>query len=529
MIAIGGGIVRGVLASQEFLWLDELHTSWAVGDSLQDVFNRSTHGNQSPLYFWLSWIPVAFMGEAPFTIRFVSLIAGIGTAFIGSMLVLNWTRSTLGAVVVAILITLDLQFIYYGTEARPYSLVQLISVVQVMLFWQWIELKSGMNETECKPNSLNPACNPTLAASCLVMTSALLIYTHYTSIWLILTEVGFVGTWLILSEEFRRRIWRSSLLTVSSFTLLCLPALLLMYSVFARRGNWAPVSSIRTVLDEFLRFSVSQTSPFLIWLVLPLIVLCIAGLSGRFLRLKSPSDLPPNAFQKLKLCFVILWATTPVLAVISIDFSGIAPTALTRYTLVGSAAFPIFAGLAIGVCEDRKFQMGLGIVLISTSLIQSPITSGNYITSGFTSSELPGLRFEDWETPIEFINADQSKRDQPIFLAANLIEDVDAFTNRAPTFQEYLLFPLKGLYSVEPKRDLIPIPTLLREHFEDQHLRRIKKAGGAWVIIRGTEELVTEIEAEIQGKAELLDPQAKLVVKLHGSLNSYVYLLSIDW
>jgi len=429
---------------------------------------------------------------------------------------------------VAILIALDIQFMYYGTEARPYSLVQLLSAVQVFLFWQWIECNYDSNESASKHHSWGPSLRLTIA-------SALLIYAHYTSVWLLVSEAIFIGIWMSCDGKIRRRLWRSSLSSTAMVVLFCIPAFLMMNSVFARRGNWAPVSSIHGVLSEFFGLNMNQASPLVCWIVFPTIVLCFAGLTHRILKKNLNSEPDHGSFQNLKYCFVVLWATIPVIGVIAFDYFKIAPTALTRYTLVGSVAFPVFAGLAVGFCRDRKIQMGLGIILIAASLIQSPITSSNFISSGFQSSELPGLRFEDWQTPIAFINSDDSKRSQPVFLASNLIEDVDAFTNRSSDFQAYLLFPLNGIHQInsDPEEGnagkLISVPTMAPEHFQEQHIQMMKRKGGAWILIRGTEDLAFEFEAEIRGKSKQLFPNDNLNSNLHGSPYSYVYILSVDW
>ena len=143
-------------------------------------------------------------------------------------------------------------------------------------------------------------------------------------------------------------------------------------------------------------------------------------------------------------------------------------------------------------------------------MIGSPITAGKFVSSGFDPSELPGLRWEDWQSPINEINASQAKRNHPVLLAANLIEDVDALENSDAEFQAYLRFPVGGFYRVENQtpsnadetvaREIIAIPTLLREHTRPSDIEKIKNSGGAWLIVRGTEELAFEIENEVVRK-----------------------------
>src|SRR5438552_16858982 len=62
---------------QESLWVDELHTSWCLQGGLDEVAERATIGNQSPLYFYLMWAITSLLGESELTLRLPSLVAGI--------------------------------------------------------------------------------------------------------------------------------------------------------------------------------------------------------------------------------------------------------------------------------------------------------------------------------------------------------------------------------------------------------------------------------------------------------------------
>jgi len=79
IITLLGGLVRCLIAANEPLWLDELHTSWVVAGELGDVYQRAQIGNQTPLFFWLTWAAVEFFGETELSLRLVSLIAGTAT------------------------------------------------------------------------------------------------------------------------------------------------------------------------------------------------------------------------------------------------------------------------------------------------------------------------------------------------------------------------------------------------------------------------------------------------------------------
>jgi len=210
--------------------------------------------------------------------------------------------------------------------------------------------------------------------------------------------------------------------------------------------------------------------------------------------------------------FVFLWATLPTVFAVALDRLNVAPIAFVRYTLVGAVAMPLFAGIVVGIGGHPRMRTVLTIGLVTLTLILSPVTSGRFVSSGFDAAELPRLRFEDWGSAISEINSNQAKQNQPVFLASNLIEDVEAFKQSDPRFQEYLRFPVNGIHQIENQklvsdenkrsgREIIAIPTLPVEHFRQSDIEKIHNSGGAWLIVRGVPELAIEIQDEIVSKS----------------------------
>ena len=541
-VAAIGAWVRWLIATGEFLWLDELHTSWSVADSLGEVYERSLSGNQTPLYFWLTWLSVAVLGESEFSLRLVSLIAGVATIVAAAWLVLRWTGSTIAAVVAAILISLDVQFIYYATEARPYALIQFLGIIQVALFWRLIS--SGDSGGDLESGQAQPAEVASGAAGGgwrwlgLSLVTALLFYTQVTSAWLFLAEAVFVVGLLVAGAADIGKRFKHLLLSAVVAAVLCAATLPGLSQLVGRRSNWSSVSSVPDLLAQ-------QSLPLGVWLLLPALALLIAVLSRSGAGDSVGSDQPIwnrrwKCRRNRRLGFVLLWALLPIVGVVALDWFKIAPMAHVRYTLVGAVAMPIFAGLVIGFVDMPKIRLVLAIALIAVSMIWSPITAGKFVSSGFDPSKLPGLRREDWQSPINEINASQAKRNHPVLLAANLIEDVDALENSDAEFQAYLRFPVGGFYRVENQtpsnadetvaREIIAIPTLLREHTRPSDIEKIKNSGGAWLIVRGTEELAFEIENEVVRKMASQYPDAEPLKSVgFASPHSHVYLISFDW
>ena len=116
------------------LWLDELHTSWVVDSSVNEIPTRSLEGNQSPVYFFLVWPIVAVLGQTELALRLISFLAGIAMVIVMGWIVRRLTQAWLPALLGSLLIAIDPFFVEYSQEARPYALLQLVVLIQMYFF-----------------------------------------------------------------------------------------------------------------------------------------------------------------------------------------------------------------------------------------------------------------------------------------------------------------------------------------------------------------------------------------------------------
>ena len=252
----------------------------------------------------------------------------------------------------------------------------------------------------------------------------------------------------------------------------------------------------------------------------------------------------------VRMPFVLLWAFVPISAVLLLDHYRVAPLALYRYTVVGAVAIPLFAGLCVAFPNKWYGQLTIAFLVVGVSCYQNPLAH-QIITTG----RIPQLRFENWEDPIREINARHDKQTQPVLLFSNLIEDVHAFSNRQPQFQEYLRFPANGLIPIDSQhREIIAAPATMSQHFRPQDIQLMKQQGGAWLLIRGDQALLTEISSDLrwmstqpstsQNETEQLKPGAghpnfaqlnqptaidEPRIQIAWFPGSNVYLVSINW
>ena len=516
LIAVFAAYVRVSIAATELLWLDELHTSWATHGSFPEVTKRAMLGNQQPCFFWLTKCSVSWFGHSEYSLRLVSILAGIGTLLVSCGLVWKWTQSATASFVVAMVITIDGQFLFYATEARPYGLVQLLGLVHVIVFAKLIW-----------PNS--PGCNvkisrekdslPWMPYWGWAVVSLLLFYTHLTSIWIFVAEALFLAGvvfWQRHKMELLRLATTSLIIGVGLLPLLGQCAM-----IMNRKSNWESVSSLFRLWTE------SWTG----WATLIAIPIIYLTVSRDVQKTRSDSKteitvspLAESNGQRRGLVF--LWASVPFVLVTLLHVTRIAPLALSRYTMVGAAAFPIFAGLCIGGLSSHWNRLVLGALIIASTTFVNPVATNLLINGSLTQ-----LRFEDWRTPIDEINSNIEKSNHPVYLFANVIEDRAAYTNQTHDFQEYLLFPLGGIDQIQNQNRIVAAgPTLEPTHFHDEQVKLAAEQGGAWLVIRAGDELVLEIVNEFGERLASFLEKTNLepVISVLDSHVSPVRLISID-
>lgn len=513
LIAAAGGWLRYEIATQDLLWLDELHTGWVVqAPKLIDIAARAADGNQTPIFFWITYLLIQLPIQPELSLRLGSLIAGIALNVIAPLWVWRWSGSRIGALLTATLIASDLNFIYYSTEARPYALIELLSIFQFGFFCRllWPSFpKSSSKENAHSQSNLGHQIPFSII-------SLVMIYTHLTSTWLLVAEAITLAICCFKTPPLVRqfRLWLPAATVIFAGFL---PFATVTRNIYSRRSNWESVSSVSTLLTNHL-------PGLFVTVFTPLLVLFIY-----FILKKQQPQITPR--QRGQLSLILLWAIVPFGCVILASLAGVAPLAMHRYTLIGAVAIPIFAGYCAGC-----FHSTLERITFSGLVICGVIFTGNSIQPFVAGKTLPHFRVENWKTPIEKINAEKIQPDYPVFVFANVIEDADANRIDDLRFQKYLLFPLSWPYSLDRIYPAVSAgPTLKEPHFQPSQIQQTFQRRGCWVIVRGTKELAERIglELKLDLKNEIgknsVNSQLPIQIRFYETPSSPVYLISVTW
>ena len=530
LVLATGCWIRWKIATGELLWLDELHTGWVVGGSFEQALTRSAQGNQTPLFFGLVWSAIQWLGASELSLRLVSLLAAVLAMAMAARFVWQQTKSIAAATLTLTLIAVDDSFIWYATEARPYALLHLASVVQAACFWRSLQRWRDISPDQ------TTVSNHWLGALGLLLSSWLVVYTHYTGVFLLAAEVLFLLP-LLLGRYLTGNTIKEIVVTVVLFTVGCLPLLLQMNQAFGKPSDWSSVARLN-------QFQAEQAVNGIRWFGIPLAAVGISTVIALFLKRWSPvavnlTDPWRNVWW---VSWIGAWFLIPLLIITELHLYGI-PIALSRYLSVGLMAGPIFAGALVGICSAQSRWISIPLILmasvyahwhgpinLSTTLPRLQL-SYRVIGSIVGEGQLPLLRAENWQAPIEVVNNNSDKAKWPLFLFGAVIEDANALADSDPEFQAYLQFPVQSLYAVDDaERIVFAGPTIQQQHFDDRYLNEIVEQGGAWVLVRHGPQITHEIGNELEYRigTQLGDPNVTIESNWFGNPENLVHLISIE-
>jgi len=435
LIALLSGVwIRWQLATNDPLWIDELHTSWVLSGRWSEIAPRAIAGNQSPLYFWCSYPIVQAFGQSPLSLRLLSLVAGCLLPFAGTWFVYRRTGSLLAAATTSVGLAFESHLVFYASEARPYALLQLGGLILASCLFARFE------RTDSAPpwGSLLLCCflvllHPTAILLTTALAVLLFFARRYPQPWdglgiAIASLVGILlnpatSTWLG-----RRGLWTGLvdyplLLGTSSGLMLAAWIIPWLLRGWMQRRPRSSKSIAEPALgSEFAKLNSAQPTWF--WFgcfVLPLMFAAIASglkLSG----LATPRYL------------AAIWSIPAIglgLMVFDLPWKrGAAIAALGLFLLC-------FGGM--------PWRMAQGWELIRSNPL---------LVSLVRERALVGQRNEGWADVHQQLIARSTATRPPIWLYPNLIEDdlLESGKSNDNRLREYLCFPLLGIYSVDAEQ-----------------------------------------------------------------------------
>lgn len=502
------------IAFKESLWLDELHTSWSISGTWQEVAKRAAAGNQTPLYFWLVRFTTETLGhsasdQSEWILRLpsvlawlmaIGLVAKIALAKVGQTDSRRWTFSL---AIVAWVVLDRLQW-FFASEARPYACVQLVSLAG----WCCVESIVSSNTTiKPKSSSLTLTAGQLMTVWCVLSVTN--IYLHLTAALPVVIQ-WIVGCGLLLRpspsnsmesvpSSKQTKVLLAWAIAAFCVGLACIPILQFAFPVWQRRGQWATFASDISIRRAALMF------PF----VPVLLCVFVGRLVDRFLPTKTATSASSTETRWLWWSAMIgPWLSAWVLTAL-----GVAPIFHQRFVL--ASALPIFVVGAIELLRIRLWSLRW-ITCVSVAIA---ITFSQGSISVWRAGYLVGsLRGEDWRGAATWVR-DRIEPEDLILCSSGLIEansnPSDAGKQHElplePQFAEYLSFPLLGIYQIDENSGRpVPVTALLGDHrqWASQAIEQISKdperVKRLWLFYRGApgrlKTKLNEFQADLKSK-----------------------------
>lgn len=267
-LAVVAGVALRFVA-RSALWLDESLTVNISELPVRDLFEALRHDGHPPLYYLLlhGWMDV--FGQGDTAVRALAGVFGVLTLPLAFWYGRRRGGPTMGWVLVAV-VALSPYALRYSTENRMYSLVILLVFAGALLLDDILARgRDGWGR---------------LAGVALV--SALLLYTHYWSIWL-LGAVGLLLLWRLWRDRSpgTRRVVLRVIGAIVVGGVLFLPWLPTMLYQSANTGTpWAGPSRPTTVLSYTLIDFDAGNFPDAGFVAVVVSVVAVLGLFGRGLE-----------------------------------------------------------------------------------------------------------------------------------------------------------------------------------------------------------------------------------------------------
>jgi 4-amino-4-deoxy-L-arabinose transferase-like glycosyltransferase len=350
------------------LWFDEVLSVTRARQPLSVLLQiiSNTQPNMALYYvilhYWLNFTAAFGLHPTEFVVRFPSAIFAALSSVMVFLLGRRFLSIPAGLTAMALYLLNDLQLVY-AQQTRSYSLQLLFICISWYAIFAIVTIESHQRRWW----------------ACFTVVSALAIYTHLFSLFILFTQILALGVLLILPGPWRSKMrgqLPTLIVSIVGIAVLTLP--ILIASRVGAKTGWLPIPNFKDIFGLFLTISDGST------IYLLLIALCVLlGLSAvvptnmpwgqRVLdRLSVSASSGEKRLGVLPVAVsLVLWVLVPVAASYIVSQKS---THLfsSRYLVVIVPAFFLLVGLGVTVVRWRLVQVLLGLCLVLIGLHHVP-------------------------------------------------------------------------------------------------------------------------------------------------------------
>lgn len=301
---LGLALVLRIININQSLWLDEAAQTLMSSLSLKEIFFGRLGDFHPPLsyalfHFWMQ------MGRSEIWLRMLPVLFGVGTVF-GVYLLGRQFLSKNYALLAALFLAVSAFHIYYSQEIRMYSMAAFFTVFSFYFFWQ----------TPIQSGQICQWKNWRWSVAGYILATALLLYTHYLGIFIIVSQFFF----LILNN---RIALRKFVLFWFVIGLSILPAAQVFYKQLTFGVNideflpgWrsvltlSPLKSIPLIFFKFMMGRVSLQPQYFYALVMLLVLSVVVWFLWQAWLRRETSEVQ----------MLLVWLIVPIVLSLAISF-----------------------------------------------------------------------------------------------------------------------------------------------------------------------------------------------------------------
>lgn len=403
-------------------WVDELHSAWCVWDAFGDVAPRARLGNQSSGYFAGLWCWKQVFGDSELALRMSSVLMTSVAAATMTAGVSRLTTSTIAGTASGLVLALESNAIFFGTELRPYAAVILCSSVATLCFLRLMKDRESAT-----------------AGATLVISTLIASVVQPTAVGVLSLLFVALAVQRVTQQQFTPR---PSLLNV------------LLAAVVIMAGWWLWETTLAASWASRRAWASFATAPSLwqaigiwdwLWLwVLPLVVILF----------KRP--LQKNA---IVIAIIIVVAAVAFWAASRMDWVHLWHR---RYLVALLPMFALLVGLSLGRFKTTKDRSRWLQIAGAVLLIVGMTSFQGVAPVLFRAPHRLAHRGEDWRSAVGWVQSERNPNDS-VWLDPGLIESRILTQWRTidppPTMEDltYLRYPVSGPYRISDVRLIPPI------------------------------------------------------------------------
>jgi uncharacterized membrane protein len=348
VIVLIGTFLRLYQLSTQSIWVDEGFSVWISKMSVPLMVQVASGDVHPPLYYFLLHYWMMVFGTSASAVRLLSVLFGVLAIPMIYVVGRQLFNKEVG-LVAALILALSSFNIYYSQETRMYSLMVLLALLSMYFFWRFLQQSNLVSSVGY------------------VLSTTLLVYTHYYGLLVVIGQNIYVVTLLLLSKHraYRLRDW--AVLQAIVLTLF-VPWMIILVKQILQRQALAASFALPAIATIAATFSSYSGSTALLALFLGLSVLSLFA----YQKVRGAMDwkAPLKALQSYAWSLHIANVEPVYFLFVWLVFINIIPFIisvpyLARYTIAASVALYLLVAKGTGNINHRLTKVAvIGVIVV---------------------------------------------------------------------------------------------------------------------------------------------------------------------